>query len=254
METKNEVIKLFREICGTEKQNGYYLKIDKNIEVPNYIDKDEPVEYPEIRITPFLLDTEIEKLEQKIKPYIKLERKIYQGTFQIDIFSKDTSQVNEIYQKLYNRIIDFLNPEIIIYGYDDEDTEYINDYYFNKNYKKENSKISQILVESCPLDRVYRFKDLFENSWFLGKKGLYIKTQQNIQTLKIKYILNGMVFPDGFSANSKYLYNSKPYGYRYLSESEKNEVKRVMFEVPLTYELHRKYKLGPIIKEINIKE
>lgn len=254
MKNRNGLIRLFREICGEKTPDGFFLNINDNLKVPNFVDKEEPVEYPEIRITPFLSDNIKLKVEQKISENEKLERKVYEGVFQVDIFSKSTPELNIIYQALYDRINDFINPEIITYNYDEEYTIETPDYYYNTNYTKNNSILSQIIVDKEPLIRVHNFDEMHNESWFLDEDMLYIKTEKNIETLQIKYIINGLVFPDGESTVSKCLYNNKISEYQYLSQYELNEVKRVTFDISLNYEIHRKYKLGPVITEVNFKE
>ena len=57
MKDRNELIRLIREIIGDEKEDGFYTTViwnNETIKVPNFLFKDGPAKYPEIRISPFL--------------------------------------------------------------------------------------------------------------------------------------------------------------------------------------------------------
>ena len=62
MKDRNELIFLIRSIIGEEKEDGFYTKVNwnnENIEVPNFLFKDGPAKYPEIRILYFLVHQHI---------------------------------------------------------------------------------------------------------------------------------------------------------------------------------------------------
>ena len=57
MKNDNELIYYMRQIIGDEKENGFFTPVlynDEIVNVPNFLFKDGPSEYPEIRISPFL--------------------------------------------------------------------------------------------------------------------------------------------------------------------------------------------------------
>ena len=61
MKTKNKIIRLIREIIGEEEPKGFFTHVRHNnqiVKVPNFLFKDAPAEYPEIRISPFITDVE----------------------------------------------------------------------------------------------------------------------------------------------------------------------------------------------------
>ena len=246
MKNRNELIRIFREICGEETDEGFFLTVS-DIKVPNFINKDDPAEYPEIRITPFLSDKYVTRMEKKISDYKKNVREIYNGKFQIDIYSKSIVEVNEIYQTLIDRIDDFTDPDMISYGYDFIQTEFIDDYYINPEYTIENAIISTISISNEELNKVNSFDELENNTWFLDSNGLYIKTDMNMDELRILTMIDGKVFPDGETANQKGLYNFFLVNYRELSQLERNEVERISFDIELTYAIDKEVKLGPII-------
>ena len=57
MTTRNELIYSIRSIIGDDEPSGFFTKVQNGKEiykVPNYLFKDAPAEYPEIRISPFI--------------------------------------------------------------------------------------------------------------------------------------------------------------------------------------------------------
>ena len=60
MKDRNELIYRVRQIIGEEKEDGFYTHVQyngENIDVPNLLFKDGPIQYPEIRISPFLTES-----------------------------------------------------------------------------------------------------------------------------------------------------------------------------------------------------
>lgn len=62
IKSKNELIYIIRQVIGEEESDGFYTPVQYNgeqIKVPNFLFKDAPSKYPEIRISPFLRDEQV---------------------------------------------------------------------------------------------------------------------------------------------------------------------------------------------------
>lgn len=249
MKNRNQLINNIRTILGNETPEGFFLSVGLS-EVPNYLQQDTPAKYPQIRITPFITDEYITKTEKQIEDYLKIETKIYKAEFQIDIYSKNIPQLNEIYSTLIQRIEGFLEPKMLSYNYDPISTQETNNYYFNPEYTIEFSTISKITIENQKLKKVDSQDKLINNTWYLGNDGLYIKTDLPIQKIKILTLIDGFIFPNGDTVFDRGMYGFIITAYRHLSELEINEVERISFDIKLTYSIDKEVKLGPIIESI----
>ena len=95
MKDKNELIYRVRQIIGNEKEDGFYTPVkfrDEIIDVPNYLFKDGPSEYPEIRISPFLSDKQKSHSIRVVKHGQQVKRKFYDALFQIDVYAYTVRQ------------------------------------------------------------------------------------------------------------------------------------------------------------------
>ena len=99
MKDRNELIYLIRQIIGDEEEDGFYTIVNwnnKEIKVPNYLFKDGPAKYPEIRISPFLTESQASH-SIRIRNYNSDRKtKFYNTIFQIDIFATNIVLVNKI--------------------------------------------------------------------------------------------------------------------------------------------------------------
>ena len=90
MKDKNELIYRVRQIIGDEKEDGFYTPVkfrDEIIDVPNYLFKDGPSKYPEIRISPFLSDKPKSHPIRITTHGQQIKRRFYDALFQVDIYA-----------------------------------------------------------------------------------------------------------------------------------------------------------------------
>ena len=160
MKDRNELIYRIRQIIGEEKEDGFYTPVKYNdsvIQVPNYLFKDGPSEYPEIRISPFLSDTIKSHPIRVTTNGRHIKRKFYDAIFQIDIYSTNIVQLNNIYSAVRSRIDYFYDIDTVLYGYDKHfqllDEE--NNIYYHKGYNINDYKIISIYFGNIPLLRVF---------------------------------------------------------------------------------------------------
>ena len=256
MKDRNELIYRIRQIIGEEEEDGFYTSVkynDEVIKVPNYLFKDGPSEYPEIRISPFLSDT-LKAHPIRVTSYGRnIKRKFYDAIFQIDIYATNVVQLNNIYSAVRRRIDYFYDIDTVLYGYDkhfqllDEERNI----YYHKGYNTNDFKIISIYFGNIPLLRVYdKDKLKTKNTYYLDETGLYVNTLFNIKMIKINAIISGLTFPDGQTANSKGIIKTRTMNKRTLSELEENNVERISFELGIFYMMDQERNIGPIATDI----
>lgn len=256
MKDRNELIYRIRQIIGEEKEDGFYTPVkynDEIIEVPNYLFKDGASEYPEIRISPFLSDR-LKSHPIRVTSFGRnIKRKFYDAIFQIDIYSTNVVQVNNIYSAIKRRIDLFYDLDTVLYGYDknfqllDEEKSI----YYHKGYNTNDYKIISIYFGNIALLRVYDKKHLNQrNTYYVDETGLYVNTIFNIKMIQINTVINGLLFPDGQSANSKGIIKTRTMNKRTISELEENNVERISFELGIFYMLDQERNVGPIATDI----
>lgn len=256
MKDKNELIYLIRQIIGIEKEDGFYTPVEYNgeiIEVPNFLFKDGPAEYPEIRISPFVAKTR-KSNELRLKGYgMNIKRKFYDTIFQIDIYATNIVLANKIDSAVKRRIDYFYDIDTVIYGYD-KDFKLIDEektIYHHKGYNTNDFKIISVYIKNIPLLRVFDKKELNrKNTYFIDKTGLYVNTDLNIKMLQISVIINGLTFPDGETAHMKGIIKMRRSNERSLSELEKNQVERISYELRIFYMMDQERNAGPIATDI----
>ena len=256
MKDKNELIYRIRQIIGEEKEDGFYTPVkynDEIIQVPNYLFKDGPSEYPEIRISPFLSDR-LKAHPIRVTSYGRsIKRKFYDAIFQIDIYATNVVQVNNIYSAVARRIDYFYDIDTVLYGYDKhfqllDEEKYI---YYHKGYNANDFKIISIYFGNIPLLRVFDKEQLKKrDTYYFDETGLYINTLFNIKMIQINTIINGLTFPDGQTANSKGIIKTRTMNRRYLSELEENNVERISFELGIFYMMDQERHAGPLATDI----
>jgi len=256
MNNDNELIYYIRQIIGDEKEDGFYTPVVYNediINVPNFLFKDGPSEYPEIRISPFLSKTR-KSHPIRVSGYgYEIKREFYDAIFQIDIYATNIVLANNIEQAINNRLDLFYDIDTVIYGYDkhfkliDEER---NIYYHNK-YNTDNFKIIDIYIRNFYLKKVFDKQHLNQkNTYYIDKTGLYINTMLNIKMIQINAVLNGLIFPDGETAHKKGIIKTRILSRRNLSDLEKNNVERISFDLGIFYRLDRQRLAGPIATDI----
>ena len=87
------------EILGDHQEEGGYLFPYSQKPIPILLNKDKTTSYPEIRLSPFIQNNDFftERYSEKtLRDY----REWKSGRFQVDIFSPDLAEVNNIYLEL----------------------------------------------------------------------------------------------------------------------------------------------------------
>lgn len=258
MKDRNELIYRIRQIIGDEKEDGFYTPVkynDEIINVPNFLFKDGPAKYPEIRISPFLTN-QLKAHPIRITTNTgHVKRKFYDTIFQIDIYATNVVLVNKIESAIRRRIDLFYDIDTVIYGYD-KDFKLIDEekmIYHHKGYNINTYQIISVYFGNIPFERVRDKEELSKkNTYYLDETGLYINTNFNIKMVQINTVLNGLVFPDGETANKKGIIKTSTLNRRSLSELEENNVERISFELKIFYMLDQQRNLGPIATDINV--
>ena len=187
----NTIIKTMCEVMGDHQEDGGYLFPYNEQYIPVLLNKDETTFYPEIRISPFIQQNDMftERFSEKtLRDY----REWKTAKFQVDIFSQDLAEVNNIYLALRDRIYDFFNLEVLVYSYNKHfqklnDNLYKNDNYYSIN---KNFEFQEAEEKSFRLFYHYHFR---KNSI----KGLLILLYLRFCVSQVNY------FKDIFSSNLK---------------------------------------------------
>ena len=258
VKSKNELIYIIRQVIGHEESDGFYTYVNYNndiIKVPNFLFKDAPAEYPEIRISPFLKDETISNIVQHRGYNYNNKQTINRAEFQIDIYATNIAQVNQIYDEVFNRIDLARDIEHIKYGYDTEFIEVEPNFYVNKHYTAKTHSFSKISIDNFKIDNVNNENDLYKynNVYLLKDDGLYIHTFLEIKRIRIFSIINGLLLPDGNTIHSKNIVNLSIKDKIMISDLKKNNVERISFILSITYGIDNLRKSGPIATHANIK-
>lgn len=257
MHDRNELIRLVRNIIGEEKEDGFYTSVSWNnniIEVPNFLFKDGPAEYPEIRISPFLVDRQ-KSHSIRVRRYdYDRKTKFYDTIFQVDIYATNIVLVNKIFDAVKRRIGLFYDIDTVFYGYDEAfqliDEE--KNIYYSQKYNNKDFDIISIQFCRQLIQRVYDKKQLMKNTYYIDKTGLYIRTDFPIKRIKINTVLNGLIFADGHTAHQKGIIKTKIRNVKNLSELENNDVERISFELGIFYRMDSMRNAGPLATHITI--
>lgn len=251
MKDRNELIYRVRQIIGDEIEDGFYTPVEWNnkvIQVPNFLFKDGPAQYPEIRISPFVTESKASH-SIRIRNYNSDRKSSYYNTmFQIDIYATNIVLVNKIYDTIRRRIDLFYDIDSIVYGYDKHfnliDKE--KRIYHNKMYN-DKIKIISIRFGALILERVTQKNQLNKkNTYYIDETGLYVNTDFDMKFIAISVVLNGLVFPDNETAHSKGIIKTRIMNRRSLSNLENNIVERVSFELGIFYRMDSKRNPGPL--------
>jgi hypothetical protein len=253
---KNELIYRIRQIIGDEKEDGFYTSLEYNgeiVNVPNYLFRDGPAKYPEIRISPFL-SNELKAHPIRVTSHERsIKREFYDTIFQLDIFAENIVLANRIEETIRERIDLFYDLDTVIYGYD-KDFKLIDEekmIYHHKGYNINTYKIISVYFGNIALEKVYTKEELHKrNTYYIDETGLYINTVFNIKMVQLNTVLNGLIFPDGETANKKGIIKTRILNRRNLSELEKNNVERVSLELKIFYMLDLERNTGPIATDI----
>lgn len=253
---KNELIYRIRQIIGDEKADGFYTSVQYNdqiIDVPNFLFKDGPAKYPEIRISPFLADYTKSHPIRVTTNGCHVKRRFYDAIFQVDIYATNIVLANKIESAVRKRIDLFYDLDTLVYGYD-KDFKLIDEeqmIYHHKGYNINTYKIISVYFGNILFKRVNNKKELLtKNTYYIDETGLYINTNFNIKMVQINTVLNGLIFPDGETANKKGIIKTRILNRRSLSELEENNVERISFELKIFYMLDQVRNTGPIATDM----
>ena len=250
----NQVTRAVFELIGDPTEQGYSLFI-RDKEIPVYLNKDGTTQYPQIRVSPF-----INKEDVKFQKYLRPTKDMYEhwqhGTFQVDIYTQDLTLAQNIYDILSKRIFDFFNLETLIYDYN-HDFNLIDDYtYINHTYALLDDDMFKDIYGICVgnqiINRVRDIEKLKMNSFFVDNKALYIKTNHDIKKIKIKMLLQGRLFSNGFAYSDNGLHDYVVSKQRNLSLLEDNEVERISFDLSLLFSKKINREKLPKIKHIGL--
>ena len=256
MKTKNRLIYLVRQIIGQEEATGFYTNVinnDKLYKVPNYLFKDAPAEYPEIRISPFVEDVEVtaqRRLQCRTNRLAKIRH--YKAIFQIDIYATTVQMVNNIYDAVDERIDLFNDYDIVTYGYNRSFKQIKENLYHTHIYNTRNFNIFRIVINNNIIRKVDNIEDLTNNTYMITEDGLYVQTTLPIRKIRISHILNGLTFSNNKIAHQEHILQLDIQNKRMLSELEKNNVERITFDLSIFYNMRQDRNPGPILEDVEI--
>lgn len=248
----NQVTRAVFELLGDKIPGGYALSV-KDQQIPLKLNKDGTTKYPEIRVAPF-----IERRDAYYEKHLDWQKRKYRhwqfGVFQVDIYSKNLIQAQNVYDILTKRLFDFFNLETVVFNYNNDFERIGKHTYRSVNYALLDDDffkdIYGIRIYDTPLRRVRLLDDLKMNTFYVDDEYLYVKTNQEIQKMEIKVLMQGRLFSNGFSFSDNGLhgyYISKP---RNLSSLEDNEVERISFDMEVLFSEKINREKIPSVKRI----
>lgn len=246
----NNIVKSIFEIIGDKTDTGYLFE-----DVPVFLNKDTTTQYPEIRVSPF-----IDKFDVMDQRYIEKTYQSYRhweaGIFQIDIFTTNIIEGQNIYDKLIERIYDFFNLEVLTYNWNNEFEEIDNFVYKNTAYALNGlfKDIYSLSLEGCRLKRVFDFDDLVFDSFYVDEDALYLYTKKKLMTLEMKVLLQGRLFENKDSFSDRGIHYYELSNQRNLSALEENEVERISFDMYILYSYKREREEIPKVKRVALPE
>ena len=256
MTTRNKLIYSVRSIIGNDEPNGFFTPVKNGnqiYKVPNYLFKNAPAEYPEIRISPFISEQQESHVVHKYcqNRFGKLYH--YSTVFQIDIYATTIPMVNNIYETVFERIDRFNDFDIVRYGYNKSFKEIDENIFHSPIYNSRNFNIFRILINNNLIEQVDDTDSLRYNTYIINEDGLTIRTALPIQKIKIYHNINGLQFNNNKTQYDAHILNTSISNKRMLSELEENNVERITFDLNILYHTLQKRKFGPILDDILIK-
>lgn len=256
MKTKNQLIYLVRQIIGQEETTGFYTDVinnDKLYKVPNYLFKDAPAEYPEVRISPFIEDVEVTKQRRfYCKPNRLTKVRHYKAIFQVDIYATTVQMVNNVYAAVAQRVDLFNDYDIIRYGYNKSFKQINKNQYYTPIYNTRNFNIIRIVINNNIIRRIDNINDLTNNTYMITEDGLYVQTTLPIHKIHIFHILNGLTFSNNKTTYDEGILQLNIQNKKMLSELEKNNVERITFDLSIFYKMSQERNPGPILEDVEI--
>ena len=259
IKSKNELIYIIRQVIGEEESDGFYTSIHYNgetIKVPNFLFKDAPSQYPEIRISPFLKDEQVSNSIRLRRYNYDNKREVYNAKFQVDIYATNVAQVNQIYDAVKQRIDLFYDIDTVIYGYDGNFIAVKPNVYLNKKITSKNFKFSDITIGCTRIKPVQNKEDLnkINNTYLLNHEGLYVHTPLLLRAIRMRSIINGLLLPDGNTTYSRGVIKMQINKKRMLSELDANNVERISFDLNIFYSMDNIRNAGPIATHVEISD
>ena len=255
MRSKNKLIYFIRQVIGEEETKGFYTHVYHNneiIKVPNFLFKDAPAEYPEIRISPFITDVE-ETNQVRLRRMNRLGKlRHYTATFQVDIYATSIPMANNIYDTVYNRIDLFNDYDMVKYGYNASFKKISKNRYFTRLYNSQNFNIFRILIDNMIINQVSDISKLDDNTYMINEDGLYVQTTLPIHKIRIYHIINGLKFSNGKIAYNEHIINMKISNKKMLSELEENNVERITFDLNIFYNMLQERNPGSILENVHV--
>ena len=247
MSYTNKITKSVFEILGDKTDSGYSFNY-----VPIFLNKDPTTQYPEIRVSPF-----IDKMDIMDQRYIEKSYQAYRhweaGIFQIDIFTKNIIDAQNIYDELIERIYDFFNLETLIYNWTPSFKEIDSYIYKNIDYALTGDlfkDVYSVVLEKQKLKRVFDYEELIIDSFYIDEEALYICTKKNLKTLELKVLLQGRLFDNGDSYSDRGIHYYELSNQTNLSSLEGNEVERISFDMYILYSHRREREEIPKVKRV----
>lgn len=256
MISTNYVTRAVCELLADKITGGYSLNVD-NQEIPLFLNKDRKVQYPEIRLSPF-----IEKGDTQYQKYIEEKYRAYRhwqyGVFQVDIYSKQLTQAQNIYDEITKRLFDFFNLETVTFNWN-KSFEQIDDHtYRNKAFALLDDDLFKdiygIRIGDTILRKVKKREDLVMNSFYSSKDYLYLKTDQNLKKIEIKVLMQGRLFSNGFSYSDNGIHAYHLSRQRNLSSLEDNEVERISFDLEILFSKKLNREELPIVNKVTLNK
>lgn len=249
MSYTNLITKSIFEIIGDKTNLGYSFK-----DVPIFLNKDFTTQYPQIRVSPFIDKADV--LDQKyIEKTLKAYRHWESGIFQIDIYTKNVIEGQNIYDSLIERIYDFFNLETLIYNWTPNFKEIDTNVYKNIDYALTGDlfkDVYSVVLEKQKLKQVHFFHDLDLDSFYIDEDALYICSKKDLKTLEMKVLLQGNLFDNGDSYSDRGIHYYELSNQRNLSALEDNEVERISFDMFVLYSHRREREEIPKVKGIRL--
>lgn len=245
----NSIVKSLLEIMGDKTPQGYSFQ-----SIPILLNKDETTTYPEIRLTPFITKKDVydqKYIEKNYQDYRHWE----EGIFQIDIFTKNVIQCQDIYDKMIQRFYDFFNLETLVYNWTPFFKEIDSYIYKNIDYALTGElfkDVYSVSLEKQRLKRVYIFDDLRFDTYYIDEDALYICSKKNLKTLEMKVLLQGRLFENGDAYSDRGIHYYELSNQRNLSALENNEVERISFDIYLLYSYKREREEIPKVSRIRL--
>lgn len=248
----NSILKSLFEILGDKVPGGYALPVDDQL-IPIHMNKDFKAEYPEIRIAPFTRKKDV-YYDKYLEPQYRDFKYWQSGSSQIDIYDKTVTSCQKIYDTLVDRVYDFFNLETLIYDY--SPFEFDGELYTNKAYALLEDQLFKdiygIKIDDTILKRSLTLEDISPNGFFVDQDFLYVKTDKNIEDIKIKVLLQGKLFRNGASVSDRGIHTYSLSKQRNLSHLESNQVERISFDMNILYSQRRSREKLPDVHKINV--